>query len=308
MSQAAPKDNLNSGHRSRLRERFLAQGLDTFADYEVVELLLTFAIPRVDVKPTAKILIKEFGNLRGILCAEIEALKKINLIGDNAATFLKFINALIPIFHQNELALSGDEISTIGKLMKLFRTRIGSLPSEVLEMVCFDAKLKIVDKGLVRLFEGSVNSANVDIRKIVETAIKRGASSIALAHNHPSGDPRPSLEDIRFTRKLSDACRPIDLNFIEHVIVGKNVCYSFRRDGRFDDLYDNSLLESRLRGRSGVAESIEEISDDPDSFEFTDAAVARNASKSADSVDKISAAKENSSGATTRKKSKKRAV
>ena len=99
------------------------------------------------------------------------------------------------------------------------------------------------------------------IRKIIEIAIKKGASSIAIAHNHPSGDPSPSFEDVRFTRKLSEACKPINLNFIEHIIVGRNVCFSFRRDGRFDDLYDDSLEESRLRGRMNVAEQKESVAE-----------------------------------------------
>lgn len=255
------KDDFSAkGHRSRLRERFLRVGLDSFADYEIVELLLTYAIPRVDVKPIAKRLIKEFGNLRGILNADENALKKIPNIGDGASTFLRFISALIPIYHLNELAEGGTEISTIGKLIKLFRSRIGALPYEVLDMVCLDAKLRIVDGGLIRICEGSLSSANVDVRKIVESSIRLGAASIAIAHNHPSGDPRPSFEDIRFTKRISEACKPISLNFIEHIIVGKNACFSFRRDGKFDCLYDESLEESRLRGR--VAEGVQILIDD----------------------------------------------
>ena len=152
-------------------------------------------------------------------------------------------------------------LPTISKLIKFFRSKIASEKHEVLEMVCLDAKLRIIPDGSVRLFEGSVTSANVDIRKIIEIAIKKGASSIAIAHNHPSGDPSPSFEDVRFTRKLSEACKPISLNFIEHIIVGRNVCFSFRRDGRFDDLYDDSLEESRLRGRVNVAEEKESVAE-----------------------------------------------
>ena len=260
-------DNMASGHRARLRDRFCTNGLETFADYEVVELLLTYAIPRIDVKPAAKMLVRKFENLRGILHAPEEDLRQIPHIGDSAVTFLKFIRELIPIYHANELSEGGEKVPTISKLMKLFRARIGSLPNEVLEMACFDAKLKIVDGGIVRLFEGSVNSSSVDIRRIVETAISKGASSIALAHNHPSGDPTPSFEGIRFTRRLSAACKPIDLNFIEHVVVGRNQCFSFRRDGHFDSLYDESLEESRLRGRCKVAEPEDSIDDRPEGEE-----------------------------------------
>ena len=115
------KGNMSEGHRARLRERFLANGLDTFADYEIIEILLTYAIPRIDVKPTAKMLIRNFGNLRGILHADAQALKKIPHIGDSATTFFKLLRDIIPIYHQNELSVGGTEITTISKLIKLFR-------------------------------------------------------------------------------------------------------------------------------------------------------------------------------------------
>ena len=240
------KESACSGHRERLRSKYERSDIDSWADYEIVEYMLTLIIPRVDVKPTAKNMLSKFGSVSGILDAPIEDLQKIEGIGRSSALAIHFLKDLISVYHRDELKKPGNEISTISKLMRFFKSRIGGLPNEVLEMVCFDAKLRIVPDGAVRLFEGSVNSANVDIRRIVETAIKKGASSIALAHNHPSGDPRPSFEDIRFTRKLSSACKPIDLNFIEQIIVGKNACFSFRRDGRFDDLYDESLEESRI--------------------------------------------------------------
>jgi len=255
-----PQNQSHDGHRQRLRKRYAHGGISALADYEVIEYLLTLFIPRVDVKPIAKDLLAKFKNLRGILDAKIEDLTKINGVGESAAVSIKFMNDMIVLAYLNDLEVAEDEISTISKLIKFFRSKISSERSEVLEMVCFDSKLKIVPDGSVRLFEGSVNSANVDIRKIIEIAIKRGAASIAIAHNHPSGDPTPSFEDVRFTRKLSEACKPINLNFIEHVVVGKNRCFSFRRDGRFDDLYDDSLEEGRLAGRARVAEGKKEIS------------------------------------------------
>ena len=139
-----------------------------------------------------------------------------------------------------ELEIEQVEIPTIDKLIKFFKSKISSEPLEVVEMVCLDSNLKIVPNGSVRICEGSVNCARADIRKIIETAIRLGASSIAIAHNHPSGDPHPSTDDITFTKRLSDACRPINLSLIEHIVVGRNSCYSFRRAGEFDVLYDES--------------------------------------------------------------------
>lgn len=253
MNRSAKKaEDSRHGHRQRLRERYAAAGISALADYEIAEMMLTLLIPRADVKPAAKELIKKFGNIRGILDAPAEDLEAIDGIGAGAATMIGFIKDLIGAYHYCELETPSTEIATISKLMRYFKTRLASKATECLEMVCFDTQLKII--ASVRLFEGSVNRASVDIRRIVETALKAGATSIAIAHNHPSGAISPSLEDIRFTQRLSAACRAIRINMIEHIIVGKNACYSFRRDGRFDDLYDDSLAESRLRGASRVAE------------------------------------------------------
>ncbi len=261
MSKAQKQIDYSSpeGHRGRLRERYANGGLPALADYEFIELILTFAIPRIDVKPIAKELLSKFKNLRGIIEAPAEKLLEVKGFGENSALAMKLLHDIITTYHLNELEIPETQIGTIAKLIKYFKSKIGAEPSEVLEMVCFDSQLKIIPNGDIRLFEGSVNSASVDIRKIIEVAIKKGASSIAIAHNHPSGDPTPSFEDIRFTRKISDSCRPINLNFIDHIIVGKKVCFSFRRDGRFDDLHDESLMEGRLRGACKVAEEQKEI-------------------------------------------------
>ncbi len=253
------RDKSRDGHRARLRQRYMRAGISALSDYEVVEMLLMLAIPRIDVKPIAKEMLAKFKNIRGVLEASNEDLLKIKGIGENALCAIKLTHDIITLYHTNELECGGEEISTISKLMKYFKSKISAKRNEVLEMVCFDAKLKVIPDACITLFEGSVNSANVDIRKIVEIAIRKGASSIAIAHNHPSGDPRPSLEDVRFTRRLSEACKPINLNFIEHIIVGKNTCFSFRRDGRFDDLYDESLEEGRLRSRARVADKLESL-------------------------------------------------
>lgn len=226
MTNAQKDDDFSShsGHRERLRARYKSGGFSALADYEQIEFLLTYLLPRIDVKPTAKALLKN----------------------------------LITAYHSNELETPTNEIGTISKLIKYFKSKIASEPSEVFEMVCFDAKLRLIPSGSVRLFEGSLTCASVDVRKVIETAIKHGAAQIAIAHNHPSGDPTPSFEDIRLTRRLSEACKPIHLNLIEHVVVGKKSCFSFRRDGRFDCLYDESLEEGRLRGACKEPETSDE--------------------------------------------------
>lgn len=232
-----------SGHRMRLWQRFENGGISALAEYEIVELLLTYAIARKDVKPIAKALLKKFGNLKNILRADKAELTSVEGMGDASATMIRFVSSIIPLYHLQVLEESPLELDSVDKLVEFFRARIGAERIEVLEMACFDSQLRLLPKGAIRLFEGSANTANVDIRRIVECAIKLGASSIVLSHNHPNGDAKPSLADIEFTRNLSNACRPIKLDFIEHIIIAKNSFFSFRRDGRFDVLYDSTSQE-----------------------------------------------------------------
>lgn len=238
LSEKEPEKDMREGHRQRLRQRYCVGGMRALADYEIVELLLTLIIPRIDVKPIAKRLIEKFRTLRGILDAHPEELESVKGMGETSAHMLQFIREIIPIYLSDNLESGGREITTISMLIDYFKSRIAAERNEVLEMICFDTKLKIIGDSSIRLVEGSVNSANIDVRRIIEVAIRNGASSIAIAHNHPSGDPRPSSEGLRFTTRISDACRPIGLSFIDHVIVGKGACFSFRRDGHFDCLYD----------------------------------------------------------------------
>ena len=229
MAAKEKSENSSLGHRKRLRDRYARGGLSALSDYEVVELMLTFFIPRIDVKPIAKDLIKKYKNLRGIIETPPEELIKTNGIGESAAISIKFFKDCITLAALNDLEVSEGILPTISKLIKFFRSKIASEKHEVLEMVCLDAKLRIIPDGSVRLFEGSVTSANVDIRKIIEIAIKKGASSIAIAHNHPSGDPSPSLEDIRVTRRISKAGELLGIQLLDHVIIGDR-CYSSLRE------------------------------------------------------------------------------
>ena len=256
--QPDAKQDYHNGHRQRMRERYARSGTYGMADYEIVEMLLALLIPRIDVKPIAKDLIAKFKNLRGILDAPREELEKVRGIGLNTALALKFVKDTITVYHTDELKCEGMEIPTITKLIKYFKAKIVAEQNEVLEMLCFDTKLRIIGDSSVRLVEGTVSSANVDIRKIVEVAIKRGASSIAIAHNHPSGDPHPSLDDVRFTRRLSETCRALSISLIEHVIVAKSACFSFRREGHIDDLYDETVHGSGTRAYK-TADSLEKL-------------------------------------------------
>ncbi len=241
------------GHRKRLRERFLKNGLETFADYEVVELLLTLVIPRIDVKPLAKNLLSKFGNLRGILDADIAELSAVKGVGETSAAHLHFLRKLVPIYMRQDVAGESILLDRVEKLVDLFKPNLANERLEAMDAVYLNSQLELVH-GPVRVSQGDVCGANIGLRKIISLALENSAASVVIAHNHPGGRCRPSPEDIDFTKKLSLACKPIRVCVIEHLIICKNSFYSFCRNGHMDVLYDEAPDEPETGGSQDVAE------------------------------------------------------
>jgi DNA repair protein RadC len=218
------------GHRQRLRERFLKSGLEGFADYEVVELLLTLAIPRSDVKDSAKRLIARFGNLRGILDAPIEELQAVNGIGSVAPVALKIIRAAATLYLQQ--SAEGTNLATDHESLATFwRMRIGANPNEAFEVAYLDSGGHLLRDGVERLEEGTIDRAVVDPRRVVESALRRGAAAVVLAHNHPNGNVTPSEQDKVLTRALVMAAETVQLKILDHLIVSPDEAYSFKKAG-----------------------------------------------------------------------------
>jgi len=218
------------GHRQRLRERFTKAGLASLADYEVVELLLTLAIPRSDVKEPAKALIARFGNLHGILDVPTEQVQEIKGVGNVAPVALQIIRAAATLYLQQ--STEGKNISADSQTLAAFwRMRIGSLVNEVFEVAYLDSGLRLVRDSVERLEEGTIDRATIYPRRVVESALRHGASAIVLAHNHPNGDVKPSEQDKLLTRALVMATETVQLKIIDHLIVSKDESFSFKKAG-----------------------------------------------------------------------------
>lgn len=218
------------GHRQRLRERFLKGGFSGFQDYEVVELLLTLAIPRSDVKKPAKALIARFGNLRGILDAPFEELQEIDGIGSVAPVALRIIREAATLYLQQS-AETRDSFSEPEALFRFWRAKIGALPNEVFHVGYLDTGYRLVRDGIEELEQGTIDRAAVYPRRVIEAALRRNAAALVFAHNHPNGNVQPSEQDKVLTRALVLAAQTVQIKVLDHLIVSADHVFSFRKEG-----------------------------------------------------------------------------
>lgn len=219
-----------TGHRQRLRQRFLlGEGRD-MADYELLELLLTLAIPRRDVKPLAKKLIQKFGNFANVITAQEHSLKEISGIKDNSVTVLKLVKVAAQRLSWQNLA-SDDQpvLLNIDSLIDYCRSAIAYSDVEELHLLYLDAKLKILGGELVQ--RGSITAVSASPREIVKNAINKNAAGLIMVHNHPSGSPKPSDNDITLTKKVEQACQLMGIKLHEHIIITRSDYFSFLEHG-----------------------------------------------------------------------------
>ncbi len=224
------KDPSYAGHRRRLRERFEKSGLEGFADYEVVELLLTLAIPRSDVKQPAKDLIARFGNLRGILDAPLSELRAVRGLGEVAPVALRIIRAAADLYLQQR-AEQGESFADPEALYRFWRSKIGALQHEVFQVAYLDSAYTLLRDGIETLEEGTIDKAAVYPRRVMEAALRRGAAALVFAHNHPNGNVQPSEQDKMLTRALVLAAVALQIKVLDHVIVSTDAVFSFRKEG-----------------------------------------------------------------------------
>lgn len=218
------------GHRGRLRQRFLQGGLDAFLDYEIVELLLTLGTPRRDCKQQAKEAIQKFGGLKQVLDASLDDLKKVKGIGPSNSFGLKLFQAIAERYAKEQI-VSKVSLSSPRKVAEYLQERIGREPKEHFVVLSFDTRNNLV--GIDTISIGILNANLVHPRETFEVAIRHHAASIVISHNHPSGDPDPSDEDIKVTKKLFDAGKLLDIHLLDHIIIGKNSFYSFKGENVF---------------------------------------------------------------------------
>lgn len=225
--------SIHKGHRERLKQRFLEEGLDHFTDVQALELLLFYAIPQRDTNPVAHALLKRFGSLSQVLDASFEELKKVPGISDHSATLLTLVTQLAR-YYQVDCAQRVECLTTLEACGAYLVPYFFGRSSETVFLLCLDAKCKVL--CCKEVGQGSVNSASISVRKVVETALAANATTVVLAHNHPSGVALPSEEDILTTRRIAAALSAVEIHLADHVVVADGDYVSIAQSGcRFDD-------------------------------------------------------------------------
>ncbi|MFQ5794994.1 MAG: DNA repair protein RadC [Candidatus Bipolaricaulia bacterium] len=222
------------GHRERLRKRFRQAGVEGFQDYEVLELLLTYAIPRKDVKPIAKALIAHFGSLSGVLDASLRELEDVPDLGPASATLIRLVKETCEAYLAEKMKRK-DVLSSPQAVVDFSRMKLAGRPNEAFMVIYLNTKNEAIDYEVIQ--EGTIDRAAVYPRRVLEGALAHRASGLLLVHNHPSGHPEPSFEDKHLTKAVIEAVQPIDIRVLDHIIIGK--------DGHFSFL-ENHLLEGLI--------------------------------------------------------------
>ncbi len=218
----------HSGHRARLRARLLDAGGDALADYELVEYLLALAIPRRDTKPLAKALLREFGSLAQLIAADPQSLRRVDGLGDGAIAALKIVQATSLRMLKAEIA-DRPLLSSWDALLDYLRADMGPLDIERVRVLYLNTRNMLIRDELAS--EGSIDQSAIYTREVVKRALDLGAAAIILVHNHPSGSPEPSRQDIAITRDIAAAAAKLGITLHDHIIIGGKDYRSLRAMG-----------------------------------------------------------------------------
>jgi DNA repair protein RadC len=224
-----PKNSFDN-HRENVRKRFMTSR-NSLGNYEVLEMLLFLAIPRKDTKAIAKLLLSKFGSLDNVLNADVDQLRDVKGIGNNAICTIQLFHEIILRITREELE---DDMKTISldrpKLIEKYCiAKIGHLVHEEVLVLFLNGSMKLVAEDIIG--SGNASEAKIYNNILITRATQNGATGIILVHNHPSGNAIPSEADIDITENLLDILRGVGLKFVDHMIVTRSKCFSFRKVG-----------------------------------------------------------------------------
>ena len=218
----------SKGHRQRLRDKFLNSSLEGFHDYEIIELLLTLDTPRKDCKQSAKEALMKFGTLKAVLEADAVDLKTVRGIGDKNVFGLKIAQAVARRYLADRV-VDKDFIRSSKEVLEYLQHNLRDKNREVLMVIYLNGRNQIIK--MEEVFEGTLSTSAVYPWEVVKRALDNEAAALVFVHNHPSGNPNPSKEDLTITNKLKEASQSIDVVVHDHLIIAGNEVYSFTDHG-----------------------------------------------------------------------------
>lgn len=228
--------SVHSGHRERMKARFLKNGIDGFSPHEVLELLLYYAIPLKDTNPTGHALLKKFGSVAGVFNAPLEELMQVEGVGKSAATLLKLIPELSRVYQQS-LNQNRDRIFSYEEAGKFLLSKFIGRSNEAVVLMLLDSKSRMLYCDVVN--EGTAVTANIYVKKIVRLAVQYNAVYAILSHNHPSGNCMPSRQDLDTTHWIYDALQTVEVQLTDHIIVSENDFFSIANSRMMPELFDS---------------------------------------------------------------------
>ncbi|MBR5270454.1 MAG: DNA repair protein RadC [Anaerotignum sp.] len=224
--------SIHEGHRDRMRNRYLQEGADGMASHEILEILLYGTIPRGDTNEIAHHLLDEFGSISNLIEADPHEIAKTAGVGVKSAVFLSLLHELVLRYEREKLEQK-PALTSIPRSVDYCKALLAFRPRECFYAICLDSRRKIIHTS--KISEGTVNDAAVSPRLVVEKALRYKATGILLCHNHPSGNVKPSYEDIILTNQLKNMLEPLGVQVVDHIIIGENQYFSF---------FENDMLRS----------------------------------------------------------------
>lgn len=220
----------HDGHRKRIRESYIANGIENMPDHNVLELLLSISIPRKDVKPIAYELINRFGSLEKVFSAHPEELMQVDGIGEQTAVLISLVKDINRKINMNKNK-SVTKLCSSSEACRYYERMLSNMETECVAVTTVDNSNRIIRTHFVG--SGSVNFSKINKREVVELILRDNASGVFIAHNHPGSGPAPSAADLDFTVSLLGLLRNINIKLLDHVIVGQSETLSMRRQPRF---------------------------------------------------------------------------
>lgn len=228
------KKNLHEGHRQRVRNRYLKTGIEAMDEHNIIEFLLFFGVPYKDTNEIAHRLIDKFGNINAILDAPVEELQTVEGIGENAAALIKLVRDIAVMYGQKSAEKELD-LSTESGINNYLAMKYMGETREIVYLLSINSQGRL--ENCIKLVDGAIDSAGIDKREMIKTALLNDVKYAVIAHNHPKGFAVPSLADVQATTEIVEAFKTVNVRVTDHIIVAEDGCFSMAGNRKYKSLF-----------------------------------------------------------------------